>query len=640
MKHKIQNIILLILILAAPLNASAMMKSDNYIIYETVMQSFDGPTISSVSCSAGTEQMTVAWNTDVIADGFVVYDTASDFANSKEQGASAKSSASHSVVVSGLTGGTTYYYKVKSTRVNGGVTTDSNVYTCAPAAAAATVCPTCQAVGGGLLIIDKTDKAEPLVANIQVTNIKSDSAAISWTTDEDATSFVEYGQGAAYGKTFGEWTSSKSHSVVLNNLISETEYHFRVLSSDGWGNLAKSEDKIFKTISLAEEIEMGEEIAEEEDKRPKEDILAEASKRAIEIMNKLSSQVSLNILEPVLSGQYDAIEKLANLIPPPILSGEPRVEAEADRAVISWLSDKEANSLVALAPDSDYNASRAEPYLQITGDSENLTTEHRVQIFGLEPNTLYHYQLRSKAAVGPMARSRDFTFRTSIETLQITNYYTQILNDTSAAFKWVTNFEADSAVKITPYRGNVLAVEEAKIFKDNGNSVIHEIFIEEFEPGVVYEIELASQDARGNIARQAIPQFSTAKDDLPPEISYIKVDSTVFLDKEGKIQTIISWLTGEPATSRVHWQEGVHGGEAELAEKTGLKAGYAKEHIMVFTKFRPGTVYSFRVESADSGGNASLSKVHTFMTPKKKESIFQMILRILEQTFGWMKRII
>lgn len=637
MNLKNKKILIIILTVLFPLNASAMMKSANYIIYETVMQSFDGPTISSVSCSAGTEQMTVIWNSDVIADGFVIYDTASNFANSKEQGSSVKAGASHSVVVSGLTGGT-YYYKVRSERTNGGVTTDSNVYTCAPAAAAATVCPTCQAVGGGLLIIDKTDKAAPLVANIQITNIKSDSAAISWTTDEDATSFVEYGQGAAYGKTFGEWTSAKSHSIVLNNLISETEYHFRALSSDGWGNLGKSEDKIFKTISLAKEIEMGEEISED-DKRPREDILAEASRRAIEIMNKLSSQVSLNILEPVLSSQYDAIEKLANLIPPPILTGEPKVDIEANKATISWLSDKEANSLVAIAPDSDYNASRAEPYSQVTGDSENLTTEHRVRIFGLEPNTLYHYQLRSKAVIGPMARSRDFTFRTSIETLRITNYYTQIINDTSAAFKWVTNFEADSAVKITPYRGNVLAVEELKTFKDNTNSVIHEISIEEFEPGVVYEVELSSQDARGNIARQAIPQFSTAKDDLPPEISYIKVDSTVFLDKEGKIQTIISWLTSEPATSRAHWQEGVHGGDAELTEKTGLKAGYTKEHIMVFTKFKPGTVYSFRVESVDSGGNASLSKVHTFMTPKKKESIFQMILRILEQTFGWIREI-
>ncbi|MDP3043635.1 MAG: fibronectin type III domain-containing protein [bacterium] len=638
MKYKLKLILLISVVLLAPFDALALMKSANYIIYETVMQSFDGPTISNVSCAAGTEKITVTWDTDVIADGFVVYDTNNGFTASKEQGSSAKSSASHSVVATGLTAGT-YYYKVKSTRVNGGVTTDSTIRTCAPAAAAA--CPTCPAaVGGGLLIIDKTDKAAPLVANIQITNIKSDSAAISWTTDEDATSFVEYGKDTGYGKTFGEWTSVKSHSVVLNNLISETEYHFRALSSDGWGNLGKSEDNIFKTISLTEEIEMGEEPAEEEDKRPREDILAEASRRAIEIMNKLSSQVSLNILESTLSSQYDAIEKLANLIPPPILSGEPKVELEADGAVISWLSDKEASSLVAIAPEKDYKAGRAEPYSQVTGDSENLTTEHRVRIFGLEPNTLYHYQLRSKAAVGPMARSRDFTFRTSIETLQITNYYTQIINDTSAAFKWVTNFEADSAVKITPYRGNVLAVEESKTFKDNTNSVIHEISIKEFEPGVVYEVELSSRDARGNIAAQLIPQFSTAKDDLPPEISYIKVDSTVFLDKEGKIQTIISWLTSEPATSRAHWQEGVHGGDAELTEKTGLNTSYAKEHIMVFTKFKPGTVYSFRVESVDSGGNASLSKVHTFMTPKKKESIFQMILRILEQTFGWVKKIL
>lgn len=227
-----------------------------------------------------------------------------------------------------------------------------------------------------------------------------------------------------------------------------------------------------------------------------------------------------------------------------------------------------------------------------------------------------------------------------METLEITNYYTEVINDSTAAFKWVTNFNSDSAIKFAPYRNGILSVEESKIIKDNVESVIHEITIEEFEGGVVYEIELQSQDAQGNMAVQSISLFSTTKDDLPPVVSNIKVDSTVFLDKEGKIQTIISWLTNEPSTSLVYYQEGVHRGEVELANKTGLNISYSKDHIMVFTKFKSNSVYTFRVESVDSGGNVSLSDPHTFMTPKKQESILDIILRILGKTFGWMKEII
>ena len=629
-------------VLTLPTSASALMKSDNYIIYETVMQSFDGPIVSSVSCSGSTATtITVTWTTDVIADGFVIYSTDSGLASSMEQGSSVKSSTGQSVVVSGLDSSTTYYYKVKSTRQNGGVTTDSTIYNCTTTAAAGCpTCPTCPDCpgGGGILIIDKTDKVAPQISDIKILDIRSDSAVISWTTDEDATSFIEYGKDITYGSISGQWTYGASHSVSLKNLLSETGYHFRVLSSDESGNLAESADQIFTTISVTEEIELGIEDEEDEEKS-KEDILAEASKRAMDIIERLAGEVSLNVLESTLSLQHGLIEKLANLIPGPILSGEPRVEVEADRATVYWTSDKEANSLVAVAADVDYGAGQDEPYTQVAGDAETLTRDHQVRIFGLLPNTLYHYQLRSKATVGPTAKSRDFTFRTSLETLQITNYYSQIINETTAVFKWVTNFEANSAVKITAYRGNVLAVEESKIFKDNEMSVIHEIMIAEFEAGVFYDIELSSQDARGIIATQLIPRFSTGEDNLPPVISHIKVDSTVFLDKSNKVQTIIFWLTNESATSRVYWQEGVHGAEAELISRTDLNLDYSKEHIMVFTKFKPNLVYSFRVESIDPAGNISMSKTHTFMTPKQKESILQIILRILEKTFGWMRKI-
>lgn len=630
--------------MAFPLTASALMKSDNYIIYESVMYSFDGPIISGVSCTPGAGSMTITWTTDVIADSFVIYDTDNGFANSKEQGSTVKSSTSQSVEVTGLDGSTLYYYKVRSTRANGGVTTDSTTYSCTTDAVAGCptceVCETCAGGGGGILIIDKTDKVAPLISDVQVTTLRSDTATITWTTDEDATNFVEYGKDISYGHTYGDWSYSTEHSVKLINLLPETEYNFKALSSDEQGNLGESEDMTFTTLSVEEEQELIEEgELEPEEEKSIEEILSQAAKNAIDIFNRLADQVSLNLLESTLGLQYDTIEKLANLIPPPILSGEPRVEVEANKATIYWLSDKEANSLVAIAPDSYYNSDLDEPYRQVVGNPEASTLEHIVEIFDLNPDTLYHYQLRSKGRLGGVGKTRDFTFRTSLETLQITSYYTQIVNDTTATFKWVTNYESDSSVKFTPYRGNILAVEESKTIKDNNMSVIHEITIEEFQGGLVYEIELSSQDAQGNTAIQQIPLFSTSEDDLPPVIFNIKVDSTVFLDKSNRTQTIIIWLTNEPTTAKIYWQEGVYGADVELINETDLNFDYTREHIMVFTKFKANLVYSFRVESIDSGGNVSMSKTNTFMTPKQQESILQIIIRILEDTFGWMKKL-
>ncbi|KKR20097.1 MAG: hypothetical protein UT48_C0022G0014, partial [Parcubacteria group bacterium GW2011_GWE2_39_37] len=60
-----------------------------------------------------------------------------------------------------------------------------------------------------------------------------------------------------------------------------------------------------------------------------------------------------------------------------------------------------------------------------------------------------------------------------------------------------------------------------------------------------------------------------------------------------------------------------------------------KKHVAVITKFEPGTVYSFRVYANDSAGNTTISKTFTVLTPKQKESVFQLILKNFESTFGW-----
>jgi hypothetical protein len=163
--------------------------------------------------------------------------------------------------------------------------------------------------------------------------------------------------------------------------------------------------------------------------------------------------------------------------------------------------------------------------------------------------------------------------------------------------------------------------------------------IAEFQEGVFYQIELVSADNAGNTARETLDRFATQEEDLPPEILHVKTDSTVYTDNSNKIQTIISWITNEPTTSRVYYQEGVHGGDTELKQSTDLNDNYTKEHVIVITKFKPGTVYTFRVESIDSGGNRELSQPHTFMTAKQKESIIQVILKVLENTFGWLKNL-
>ena len=235
------------LLIFLPLNLKAEMQSSSYVIYENVMHSFDGPIISAIGDSVSGQTATISWTTNVNADSFVIYDTDNTFVTSREQGSSDKSSSAHSVELNGLSANTTYYYRVRSERVNGGITTDSSINSFTTGSDDTGEEPVSSGGGGGILIIDKTDEQAPIITNVETQDLDSGGIEVSWETDEEATSFVEYGLTESYGTTYGSWGTSTNHAVNLNNLEEDALYYYRALSSDSWGNLAYSEQGNFYT---------------------------------------------------------------------------------------------------------------------------------------------------------------------------------------------------------------------------------------------------------------------------------------------------------------------------------------------------------------------------------------------------------
>ena len=78
------------------------------------------------------------------------------------------------------------------------------------------------------------------------------SAAVSWTTDEAATSAVDYGLTSSYGSSASVAGYSSSHSVTLLSLSPSATYHYRVSSSDAAGNgPTRSSDATFTTSAGA-----------------------------------------------------------------------------------------------------------------------------------------------------------------------------------------------------------------------------------------------------------------------------------------------------------------------------------------------------------------------------------------------------
>jgi hypothetical protein len=89
----------------------------------------------------------------------------------------------------------------------------------------------------------KPDVTPPMISAVSAPEISASEATIEWSTDEPATSQVEYGTTLEYGLTTPiDETLVTKHEVELHGLDSATTYRFRVKSRDDAGNLAISKD--------------------------------------------------------------------------------------------------------------------------------------------------------------------------------------------------------------------------------------------------------------------------------------------------------------------------------------------------------------------------------------------------------------
>ena len=101
-------------------------------------------------------------------------------------------------------------------------------------------------IGGGS---SGPDTTAPLVSNITVTEADT-SATISWTTDEPATSVVEYGATSGYGNNNANQVLTTNHSITIFGLSASTLYHFRVSSADAANNQTAASDATFTTTAV------------------------------------------------------------------------------------------------------------------------------------------------------------------------------------------------------------------------------------------------------------------------------------------------------------------------------------------------------------------------------------------------------
>ncbi len=90
------------------------------------------------------------------------------------------------------------------------------------------------------------------ISNVFVGNRTPSSAIVTWTTNQPASSRVDYGLDANYGSVAGDSVLVTTHAVPLSNLSPATLYHYTLTSVDGLMHTATTGDFVFSTPAVSE----------------------------------------------------------------------------------------------------------------------------------------------------------------------------------------------------------------------------------------------------------------------------------------------------------------------------------------------------------------------------------------------------
>ncbi len=445
------------------------------------------------------------------------------------------------------------------------------------------------------------------ISAVKITDIKSDSATVTWSTDKNTDATINFGLDERFGTVRDSAFDKKDHSLTIDNLEPATTYHFRVVSTDADGNKNTTAGFVFTT----------------------KDDQVKIKERIIKDIKKITEP------EAILEINEQVKETAGDILKPPTILGLPRVTVDQTTATIVWTTDRESSSMVYLAPESDFNGGTSD-YTIAQGDPNEAVSRHVVDVIGLDPSTTYHFKVVSDDSTGLTGESEDDTFKTKSILPSVRNVKVSRIQEKSAVISWDTGgVLARGIVEYTNTRTKLTKVAGSSVFAAQQN-----VLLADLEFGTRYSAIVRTTNQDGDNAESQPFQFITIRDVIAPAITKVKNESTLFPGEDVKIQTIIAWETDEPATCQVFYSQGLSTGTgSDGAEFTLKETNPLTAHTQVIVGFTPATVYQFWVICNDEGQNESRSEDFVLITPIKEKSIIDIILQNFQGTFGWVENI-
>lgn len=476
------------------------------------------------------------------------------------------------------------------------------------------------------------DQSAPSISAVEVVDVTETSVTVTWETDEEADSAINYGLQPDYGIVRVPVAERTTHSITLDNLEPGRVYYFRVVSADDSGNQGISADYRVQTSGTPQTGEGqssadGQGTAAGQGSNPQTETTTSQTQTTQEIVEQINEITNPKQLQEILNEVVKAIEGITEDL---TIVGPPTVIPETTTAIVRWTTDRAATSKVLFSPAKGFDGSN---YAYAQESTSGDTTDHEIQLIGLNAFTEYSFKVVSVDTYGISGESRNFTFQTKATMPEIRNLRVVKVEEDSATLAWDTNVPTKALVE---YQDQTTG-EQQSVGRPT-LATTHQMRLSDLTLGTRYVAFVTAENSGGDRVRSQPIQFITVRDIAAPIITNVTNESTLFPGGESRIQTIIEWDTDEPAACLLTYQEGVAGGtEPYTIEKEQIE--YKTGHVEVVVDFAPATVYQFYLSCADEAGNTIKSENYVLFTPIQEKNIIDLIIENFESTFGWVKNI-
>ena len=552
------------------------------------------PVINSIAAwPVADNTASILWATDINATSQVKYGTTAAYGSVQTVNGFA---IYHVVPLAGLTPGTTYHYQIITANASGGTATSADNSFATSGVAPMTI------------------------SAVATSNVTANSATITWTTDQAASTQLLYGLTNAYAsQTAVNGALLTAHSVTLTGLTSGTTYNFAARSVNAGGTTITSANFTFTTsgaapapvittVSASGITQTSATITWTTDQTSSSLVnygltTAYGSASALNSALVTAHTVTLTGLTPGTTYNYNVVSAnasgtaatsgnftFATTTPPaPVISGVTATGITQTAATISWTTDQTSSSLVNYGITTAYGSASAL--------NSTLVTAHTVTLSGLTAGTTYNYAVVSANGSGTPATSVNFTFATLAPPAPVISAVTASgITQTSATISWTTDVASSTLVNygLTAGYGSQSTLNGAPV-------TAHTVTLTGLTAGTTYNYGVVSSN--GTSTSSGNFTFATTAAPAP-------VISAVTATGITQTSANISWTTDLGSSTLVNY-----GLTAAYGSQSTLNSALVTAHTVTLTGLTPATTYNYNVVSSTGTSATSANFTFTTVTP-------------------------